>query len=67
MSVSRAKVAVNLCLVGDVTIVFRSVTLVFTARVLRIGGSIQGNRLSKFQFAFILLEVSFAGTFVKRI
>ena len=47
MSVSRAKVAVNLCLVGDVTLVFRSVTLVFTARVLRIGGSIQGNRLSK--------------------
>ena len=47
MSVSRAKVAVNLCLVGDVTLVFRSVTLVFTASVLRIGGSIKGNRLSK--------------------
>ena len=32
MSVSRAKVAVNCgCLVGDVTLVFRSVTLVFTA------------------------------------
>ena len=47
MSVSRAKVAVNLCLVGDVTLVFRSNISVYSSCANRIGGSIQGNRLSK--------------------